>query len=515
MAESTKGYGQLGPSINWGGLFAGLSNDITKNQQLQLQAKRKKQLKMEEDQIASVREAAKFGELEYTPKNFTGNNSFQDIIQGTTNQIKNNYLDISKNPNLSNLQKNIYKQNTADDMDQLANISKSFNDVAQQIQGDSEKGQSNFSAYQGNRYMSQIDLSNKSVKQGPDGHLVWTQDVDGVEVQMTMPQLQNLYVNSPPVDLNKDLKQVSSGWGSEDSVNPITGVKTRSFKNNPDFAFAVSSYITKTLDPSNPRDAWSVIADNGYTKVNDLGYPQKYALYSTASEKNNILDKKLAEFRIGMGLDKMVPDLDKDNKQQQNKDGTVKMKTEPGRDITKKEAEDFLIETEGYLIATGTDSLGMPIPLLTEQFYNDAGDFITKTIDTQLGSTISSAPGKKTNRGGVNPPKKKELSKQYELFRKGWEKAAKGDVSQLQRRLKKGYKINNLGNGLIEILKPPSATEQSLLPSNSPEYRGVEATIDLKDINNQYMMDIYTGISADKMGVQNELYNQIDYSKLK
>lgn len=514
MAESTKGYGQLGPSINWGGLFAGLSNDITKNQQLQLQAKRKKQLKMEADQIASVTEAAEFGELKYTPENFTGNNSFQDIIQDATNQIKNNYLNISKNPDITRLQKSIFKQNTADDMNQFANMSKSFNDVIQQIKKDSEKGQSNFGAYMGNQYMSQINLSNKSLNQGPDGHLAWMQDVDGVEVSMTMPELQNLYVNSPPVDLNQDLKKVSSGWGSEDSVNPITGVKTRSFKNNPDFAFAVSTYITEMLDPSNPRDAWSVIADNGYTKVNDLGYPQKYALYSTALEKNNILDKRLAEFRIGMGLDKMVPDLDKDEKQQKNKDGTVKMKTEPGRDITKKEEEDFLIETEGYLVATGTDDLGMPIPLLTEQFYNDAGDFITKTIDTQLGSTISSAPGKKRNSGGGDTPKTKAVSKQYELFRKGWDKAATGDVSQLQRRLKKEYKIKYLGKGIIEILKPPSAADRQLIPEGSPEYRGVEATIDLKDINNQYMMDIYTGISADKMGVQNELYNQIDYSKL-
>ena len=134
MAESKKGYGQLGPGINWGGLFAGLSNDITKNQQLQLQAKRKKQLKMEEDQIASMERAAKFGELEYTPKNFTGNNSFQDIIQGATYQIKNNYLDINKNPNLSNLDRKIFEQNTATSMDQLANISKNFTTTVQQMQ---------------------------------------------------------------------------------------------------------------------------------------------------------------------------------------------------------------------------------------------------------------------------------------------------------------------------------------------------------------------------------------------
>ena len=494
MAESTKGYGQLGPSINWGGLFAGLSNDITKNQQLQLQAKRKKQLKMEEDQIASVNEAAEFGELEYTSDNYTGPNSFQDIIQGATNQIKNNYLDISKNPNLTKLQKSIYKQNTATDMLELSNISKGFNEVIQQIKTDSEEGQSNFAAYQADQYMSQIDLSNKSIKQGPDGHLLWTQDVDGVEVSMTMPQLQNLYVNSPPVDLNKRNKQVSSGWGSEDSVNPITGVKTRSFKNNPDFAFAVSTHITEMLDPSNPRDAWSVIADNGYTKVNDLGYPQKYELYSTASEKNNILDKRLAEFRIGMGLDKMVPDLDKDKKQQKDKDGTVKMKTEPGRDITKKEEEDFLNETEGYLVATGTDSLGMPIPLLTEQFYNDAGDFITKTIDTQLGSTISSAPGKKTNRGDVNPPKTKAVSGEYKILEGAIDKK---DWTSMNPIMKPGLDARVI-NGKVAIYSEKQAKANEFR-TNDPATAGVVAYI--KNPSNMNSWARYTTIDVNEIEI--------------
>ena len=493
MAESTKGYGQLGPSINWGGLFAGLSNDITKNQQLQLQAKRKKQLKMEEDQIASMERAAEFGELEFTPENFTGNNSFQDIIQGATYQIKNNYLDINKNPNLTKLQKSIFEQNTATDMAELANISKSFNTVIQEIKKDAEKGQSNFSAYQGNRYMSQIDLSNKSVKQVPDGHLVWTQDVDGVEVQMTMPQLQNLYVNSPIVDLNKDVKQVSSGWGAEDAVNPITGVKTRSFKNNPDFAFAVSTYITEMLDPSNPRDAWSVIADNGYTKVNDLGYPQKYELYSTASEKNNILDKKLAEFRIGMGLDKMVPDL-KNGKQQKNKDGTVKMKTEPGRDITEKEADDFLNETEGYLIPTGTDALGMPIPLLTEQFYNDAGDFISKTIDTQLGSTISSAPGKKTNRGGGDTPNTKTVSGEYKIL----DNAIKNkDWASIGPIMKPGLDARII-NGKVAIYSEKQA-EANKFRTNNPATAGVVAYIENPSNMNSWAR--YTTIDVNEIEI--------------
>ena len=443
MAESTKGYGQLGPSINWGGLFAGLSNDITKNQQLQLQAKRKKQLKMEEDQIASVKEAAEFGKLEYTPDNYTGPNSFQDIIQGATNQIKNNYLDISKNPNLSNLQKSIYKQNTATDMLELANISKSFNEVIQ---------------------------------------------------QMTMPQLQNSYVNSLIIDLNKDLKQVSSGWGYEDLVNPITGVKTRSFKNNPDFAFAVSTHITEMLDPSNPRDAWSVIADNGYTKVNDLGYPQKYELYSTASEKNNILDKKLAEFRIGMGLDKMVPDLDKNKKQQKNKDGTVKMKTEPGRDITEKEADDFLNETEGYLVATGTDSLGMPIPLLTEQFFDDAGDFITKTIDTQLGSTISSAPGKKTNSGSGDTPKTKAVSGEYKILKEAIDKK---DWTSLNSIMKPGLDARVI-NGKVVIYSEEQA-KANKFRTNDPATAGVVAYI--KNPSNMNSWARYTTIDVNEIEI--------------
>lgn len=382
MAEQNIVNSTPGAIVNWGSLFAGVSNSLQESA-----------IKKKEDSEKSQKEASD-AYLEIAQGDYGANQTYQDLTLKALEKTKAMLLDASTKLSKNQISQAEYDQikiNLENTMLSWSNSSLNYDEVitTAQTKSNSEKGMGYFESVLLDNYVQNGNMSDKDIYFSENG-TGFLQDInlENGEV-LNESNIQNISnpqnINSPRVNLIKGVGELTDGFKGKQTINS-DGSITKNYLNDETYVGQVAAYTFQLL--KDPRRALSVLNDNGFQNVDEkTGFISTYEVYMNKDQKKSMLDDRVLIARGAMLEPREVPVLDDNKKQKENSDGTPITKMVDGTEMTPDQEKAFREEQESYLIGTKRDSQGNLQPVITGQFRNDAGNLVRETINSQIGST--------------------------------------------------------------------------------------------------------------------------------
>tara|TARA_R110000851_G_scaffold287409_2_gene441375 strand:+ start:410 stop:1951 length:1542 start_codon:yes stop_codon:yes gene_type:complete len=487
MAAIDKSNVGLGPSINWGELFAGLSKDIQKQS-----SDRKK--KTEDSELKTMQEVNEIKQL-----NFGESPSYQDVTFNGLDGLKDNYYKWTQeydNGEITKAELERRKMNSANTMRSWSDSSLNYDKTMASIleKQNSEDGQSYFGSVLSAQYAGLSNMDGRSIVWAEDGngYTVTTDPETGDELSREyIPRMSNSgNISSVQLNLNDYIKGATGNWRAETKQNS-DGSVTRNFKDDSEYTSQLSALTVDLL--KDPRRALSVLNDNGFQHVDkETGFISTYEVYMTEAQKKEILNDRVLTAKGAMKMDRSEPDLNAKGVQKEDSKGNLMYKEVEGRLMTEDEEEDFREEQGEYLLAVKNDSQGNPQPLLNDKFMSDGGTFIRDAVNAQLGTTFKDAPRAPATKTTKIP---KQASESYSVLRSG---LSSHDGSILKSIMIKDY-IPKWEGGKWNIYSEDLRKKVARTGRNP---KGLVGTVD--DRENSWAE--YTTLTVDKMGINRDLY---------
>ena len=387
MAEENERGKGLGPSVNWGRLFAGLSNTLQ-------EADTDKRKKTKDREVSVMKDANTISNLSYG----TDTKSYQEVTRGGLEAVKEGLKEMSDalaNRKITGAQYEQYKMNMNNSMTAWSSGSLDYdkNIEAFKKQQNTEEGVSYFTAFLFDNYLSNGDMTGKSIifDDNGTGYVAKFNEDNQIIERENIQNIQNPNnANSVLINATKSVEELTDSFKPEQKINS-DGSITKNYQNDETYAGRVSSFIAKKL--KDPRSALSVLNDNGFQNVDkETGFISTYEVYRNDEQRDAMLDERVLIAKAAMLEPREVPVLDDNKKQRKNSDGSPMTKMVDGTEMTPDQEKAFREEQESYLLAVEADSQGNLQPVITSQFRTDAGNFLKEIINSQIGSTYRPKP---------------------------------------------------------------------------------------------------------------------------
>ena len=387
MAEENERGKGLGPSVNWGSLFAGLSNTLQK-------ADTDKRKKTEDREILAAKAANTISNLSYG----TDTKSYQQVTRGGLEDVKEGLKKMSDalaNREITAAQYEQYKMNMNNSMAAWSSGSLDYdkNIEAFKKQQNTEEGVSYFTALLYDNYLSNGDMTGKSMlfDENGTGYITKFNEDNQIIERENIQNIQNPNnFNSVLINATESVEELTDTFNPEQVIN-ADGSITKNYQNDETYAGRVSSFIAKKL--KDPRSALSVLNDNGFQNVDkETGFISTYEVYRNDEQREAMLDERVLIAKASILEPREVPVLDDNKKQRKNSDGSPMTEMVGGTEMTPDQEKAFREEQESYLLAVVSDSQGNLQPVITSQFRTDAGNFLKEIINSQIGSTYRPKP---------------------------------------------------------------------------------------------------------------------------
>tara|TARA_R110001592_G_scaffold234596_5_gene492169 strand:- start:47 stop:1651 length:1605 start_codon:yes stop_codon:yes gene_type:complete len=382
MAEQNIVNSTPGAIVNWGSLFAGVSNSLQESA-----------IKKKEDSEKSQKEASD-DYLEIAKGDYGANQTYQDLTLKALEKTKSMLLEASTKLSKGEISQPEYdqiKMNLENTMNSWSSASLNYDEVitTAEKKSNSEKGMGYFESVLLDNYVQNGNMSDKDIRFSEDGTgFLQDTNLESGEV-LSESNIQNISnpqnINSPRVYLTQNVGELTDGFKGKQTINS-DGSITKNYLNDETYVGQVAAHTFQLL--KDPRRALSVLNDNGFQKVDEkTGFISTYEVYMNKDQKKSMLDERVLIARGAMLEPREVPVLDNNKKQKENSDGTPMTEMVDGTEMTPDQEKAFREEQESYLIGTKRDSQGNLQPVITSQFRNDAGNLIRETINSQIGST--------------------------------------------------------------------------------------------------------------------------------